>query len=110
MKYAAKQAPGAKTTFLQLDTGKMKSVKAFATAFLAKFDRLDVLVNNAGSGYFKKEDRTTEDGLEAFFATNYLGAFLLTRLLVDILKKSNGRIVNVTSIEHWEGKYDFEKQ
>lgn len=109
MKYTAKAVPGAQTTFLQLDTGKMKSVKAFATAFLAKFDRLDVLVNNAGCGYFKKEDRVTEDGFESFFATNYLGPFLLTKLLLEIIKKSSGRVVNVTSIEHWEGSYDFEK-
>lgn len=99
----------AQLTFMQLDTGKMKSVKAFATAFLAKFDRLDVLVNNAGSGYFKSSERVTEDGLEAFFATNYLGPFLLTKLLKDVLKKSGGRVVNLTSIEHWEGSFDFEK-
>lgn len=109
MAYAAQAAPGSQTTFLQLDTGKMKSVKAFAAAFLAKFDRLDVLVNNAGSGYFLKDQRTTEDGLEAFFATNYLGPFLLTKLLMATIKKSDGRVVNVTSIEHWEGSYDFEK-
>merc|ERR1711988_1376858 len=50
-----------------------------------------------------------EDGFEAFFATNYLGPFLLTKLLLEIIKKSGGRVVNVTSIEHWEGSYDFEK-
>merc|ERR1719323_2597448 len=96
-------------TFLELDTGKMKSVKAFATAYLEKFDRLDVLVHNAGSGYFLKKDRETEDGLEAFFQTNYLGPFLLTKLFLDLLKKSQGRVVCVTSIEHWEGSYDFER-
>jgi len=109
MAYAEKLAPGAKTTFMELDTGKMKSVKAFAKAFLEKFDRLDVLINNAGSGYFLKKDRITEDGLEAFFATNYLGAFMLTKMLLDTIKKSDGRVVNVTSIEHWEGSYNFEK-
>jgi len=109
MAITAKAAPGCQTTFLQLDTGKMKSAKAFATAFLAKFDRLDVLVNNAGCGYFKKDERVTEDGFEAFFATNYLGPFLLTKLLLAHIKKSDGRVVNVTSIEHWEGSYDFEK-
>jgi retinol dehydrogenase-12 len=109
MAYVAKTAPDAKLTFLQLDTGSMKSVKAFDTEFKSKFDRLDVLVNNAGSGYFVKDQRTTEDGLEAFFATNYLGPFLLTKLLKEMIKKSGGRVVNVTSIEHWEGSYDFEK-
>merc|ERR1712232_1462344 len=37
------------------------------------------------------------------------GPFLLTKLLLDVLKKTKGRVVNVTSIEHWEGSYDFEK-
>lgn len=109
MKYTEKSVPDAKMTFLELNTGKMKSVKAFAAAFLEKFDRLDVLVHNAGCGYFLKQDRTTEDGLEAFFATNYLGPFLLTKLFLDLLKKSQGRVVCVSSIEHWEGSYDFEK-
>lgn len=109
IKYTKSAVPKAETTFLQLDTGKMASVKKFATDFKAKFDRLDVLVHNAGSGYFLKQDRTTEDGLEAFFQTNYLGPFLLTKLFLEYLKKSNGRVVCVTSIEHWEGSYDFEK-
>mmetsp|Transcript_154 Transcript_154/g.232 ORF Transcript_154/g.232 Transcript_154/m.232 type:complete len:293 (-) Transcript_154:137-1015(-) len=109
MAECAGKVPGCKMTFLELDTGKMKSVKTFAEAFLSKFDRLDVLVNNAGCGYFLKDQRVTEDGLEAFFATNFLGAFLLTKLLKDILKRSKGRVVNVTSIEHWEGSYRFEK-
>lgn len=109
MAYTAAAVPAAKTTFLQLDTGKMKSVKAFAKAYTDHFDRLDVLVHNAGSGYFVKQDRVTEDGLEAFFATNYLGPFLLTNLFLDLLKKSNGRVLCLTSIEHWEGSYDFEK-
>lgn len=109
MRLAEASVPGAKLTFLQLDTGKMKSVKAFASAYLEKFDRLDVLVHNAGSGYFLSKDRVTEDGLEAFFQTNYLGPFLLTKLFLDLLKQSQGRVVCVSSIEHWEGSYDFEK-
>mmetsp|Transcript_124586 Transcript_124586/g.265721 ORF Transcript_124586/g.265721 Transcript_124586/m.265721 type:complete len:303 (-) Transcript_124586:95-1003(-) len=96
-------------TFLQLDTSSMASVKAFAAAFLKQFDRLDVLVHNAGTGYVLKENRTTGDGLEAFFQTNYLGPFMLSSLLLDILKKSGGRVVCVTSIEHWDGSYDFER-
>jgi len=75
MKDVEAAVSGAKMTFLQLDTGKMASVKTFAEAFLEKFDRLDYLANNAGSGYFLKEQRVTEDGLEAFFQTNYLGPF-----------------------------------
>jgi len=108
MKHVIANVPHAKVTFLQLDTGKMASVKAFAAAYLDRFDRLDVLVHNAGSGYFVKSERTTEDGLEAFFQTNYLGPFFLTKLLLDLLKKSGGRVVCVSSIEHWEGSYEFE--
>jgi len=109
MSYTAAAVPGATTTFIHLDTSKMKTVKAFAKEFTAKFDRIDVLVHNAGSGYFMKQDRVTEDGLEAFFQTNYLGPFVLTKLLLDLLKKSQGRVICVSSIEHWEGSYDFEK-
>jgi retinol dehydrogenase 12 len=109
IKYVKSLHPGSKTEFIQLDTGKMKTVKAFASTFSSKYDRLDVLVHNAGRGYFTKEERTTEDGLEAFFQTNYLGGFLLTKLLLDLLKKSNGRVICVSSIEHWEGSYDFPK-
>jgi len=96
-------------TFLPLDTANFSSVKAFAKSFLGKFDRLDVLVHNAGTGYLVRENRVTEDKLEGFFQTNYLGPFLLSKLLLDVLKKSSGRVVCVTSIEHWEGSYDFEK-
>jgi NAD(P)-dependent dehydrogenase (short-subunit alcohol dehydrogenase family) len=109
MAQAVKRCPSAKTVFIELDTGSMDSVKEFAKAFSAKYDRLDVLINNAGCGYFKRDQRTTKDGLEAFFATNYGGPWLLTNKLLELLKKSKGRVVNVTSIEHWEGSYNFEK-
>lgn len=109
MAEAARRYPQGETEFLKLDTGKMKSVKEFATQFLGKYDRLDVLVNNAGCGYFKSAERQTEEGLEAFFATNYAGPWLLTNKLLELLKKSGGRVVNVSSIEHWDGSYNFEK-
>ena len=54
-------------------------------------------------------DRTMEDGLEAFFATICLGPLLLTKLFMYALKKSNGRVICVSSIVRWEGSYDFEK-
>merc|ERR1711966_85485 len=85
-------------TVIPLDTSKFASVRAFAAAFLAKFDRLDVLIHNAGTGYVVRDQRITEDGLEAFFQTNYLGPFLLSKLLLDTIKRSNGRVVCVSSI------------
>jgi NAD(P)-dependent dehydrogenase (short-subunit alcohol dehydrogenase family) len=60
------------------------------------YDRIDVLINNAGVLLFKKEQ--TEDGIETTFAVNYLAPFLLTNLLLELLIASGaGRIINVVS-------------
>jgi NAD(P)-dependent dehydrogenase (short-subunit alcohol dehydrogenase family) len=74
---------------------------------LQRFNRLDVLVNNAG-GVFR--DRiVTEDGIEATFAVNHLGYFLLTQLLLDrIVQSAPARIVNVASVAHRRGTMDFD--
>jgi NAD(P)-dependent dehydrogenase (short-subunit alcohol dehydrogenase family) len=78
------------------DLSSAKSVKGFVEAFKARYERLDVLVNNAG--VLSKSRRTTVDGLETTFATNHLGHFTLTLLLLPLLAKSeSGRIVNVSS-------------
>jgi NAD(P)-dependent dehydrogenase (short-subunit alcohol dehydrogenase family) len=66
------------------------------------FNRIDVLINNAGARfdrYFKNDE-----GIELTFATNLLGHFLLTLSLIDMLKKSpQGRIINISSSAHWRG-------
>jgi len=71
---------------MELDLASLTSVRRFAEAFLAKYDRLDGLVNNAGVMYSPKGK--TEDGFETQFGINYLGHFLLTELLLDTLKAS----------------------
>lgn len=82
------------------------SIKAFAAAFKKDFDRLDVLVNNAGVLIAKRT--TTVDGFEATFAINHLAYFLLTHLLLDVLQATpNARIVNVSSDAHRSAKIDF---
>lgn len=92
---------------LLADLSSMKEVRALATAFKAKHDRLDVLVNNAGAIYTERQ--VTVDGYERTFATNHLAYFLLTNLLLDLLKKSApARIVNVSSEAHKSGKLDFD--
>ena len=81
------------------DLASLASVRAGAAEILERCERLDVLVNNAG--IVLSERRLTPDGLEATFAVNHLGPFLLTGLLLDRLKASApARIVNVASTAH----------
>lgn len=92
---------------LLADLSSMQAVRDLAEAFKTKHDRLDVLVNNAGAIYDSRE--VTVDGYERTFATNHLAYFLLTNLLLDLLKKSApARIVNVASEAHKSGKLDFD--
>jgi NAD(P)-dependent dehydrogenase (short-subunit alcohol dehydrogenase family) len=81
---------------LPLDVASLASIRAFAAAFAEKFDRLDVLVNNAGAWFTDRSQ--SADGYELTFATNVLGPHLLTRLLLPRLRASApSRIVNVVS-------------
>ena len=81
------------------DLGSIASIRAGAAAILARCDRIDVLVNNAG--LVLSERRETEDGFEATFGINHLGHFVLTELLLDRIKNSApARIVNVASTAH----------
>lgn len=87
---------------LRCDFSSQASIRALAAAYRAKFDRLHVLVNNAGA--ILGDRRVTEDGIEATFATNHIGYFLLTNLLLDVLEASApARIVNVASEAHKSG-------
>ncbi len=89
------------------DLSSMKDIRRIAEEFLAKHDRLDVLINNAGAINMDRE--VTADGYERTFATNHLGYFLLTSLLLDLLKKSApSRIVNVASEAHRGGQIYFD--
>lgn len=89
------------------DLSSMKSVRELAENFRRDYPKLHVLINNAGT-YLPKRI-TTADGYEAVFATNHLGHFLLTNLLLDLLKSSApSRIINVTSEAHRGAEIDFE--
>lgn len=87
--------------FMQLDLGSLKSIRKFSETFHTAEKSLHILINNAGlaSNYNK-----TEDGFELNMGVNHLGHFLLTNLLLDLLKASvPSRIIVVSSIAHWVG-------
>ena len=96
-----------KIAVMQLDLQDFASIEKFALDFRKKYDRLDVLLNNAGimtTPYFK-----TKDGLEGQIGTNHFGHFKLTGHLLDwIVKTPASRVVNVSSAAHRQGKMDFE--
>jgi NAD(P)-dependent dehydrogenase (short-subunit alcohol dehydrogenase family) len=89
------------------DLSLMSETRKLAEQFLAKYDRLDVLINNAGGVFASRE--LTSEGLEYTFALNHLSYFLLTNLLLDILKDTApSRIVNVSSEAHRPVELDFD--
>jgi NAD(P)-dependent dehydrogenase (short-subunit alcohol dehydrogenase family) len=93
--------PAAKLEPLACDLSVQASIRSAAREFLSRHDKLDVLVNAAG--VFRKERHVTPDGLELTFATNVMGYFLLTNLLLDALERAatdtsrTSRIVNIAS-------------
>jgi retinol dehydrogenase-12 len=92
--------------FVAGDLESQKGVRAAAGAIKARVKRLDVLLNNAGAMFQKRE--LTADGIERTFALNHLGYFLLTHELLDLLKASGpSRIVNVASAAHQGAKLDL---
>ena len=106
--YVRQAVPDAKVESLQADFTSLKEVHALAEAFKARHSRLDVLFNNAG--LILHERQVTKDGFEAMLGINHLAPFLLTHLLLDVLKASGpARVVNVSSEAHrfYFPKLDF---
>ena len=96
-----------KIHFMHLDLTSLKSVKSFVNNFLDKFSTLDGLVNNAAIMF--APEKKTIDGNEIQFSTNYLGHFLLSELLLPVLKNSlNSRIIHTSSVMHERGHIDLE--
>ncbi|XP_072025796.1 retinol dehydrogenase 13-like [Amphiura filiformis] len=90
-----------------LDLASLKSIRRCAEEIINEEERLDVLINNAGL-MSPSEKTITEDGLELTFASNYFGHFLLTNLLLGLLKKSGpSRIISVSSKAHDMGSLNL---
>jgi NAD(P)-dependent dehydrogenase (short-subunit alcohol dehydrogenase family) len=92
---------------LLCDLSSQESIRKFVSEFKSKYQHLNVLINNAG--VMKKQGTTSTDGFEMNFAVNHLAPFLLTNLLLDILKENApSRIINVGSAAHRMAKLDFD--
>uniref|UniRef100_A0A0E0IZ23 Uncharacterized protein n=1 Tax=Oryza nivara TaxID=4536 RepID=A0A0E0IZ23_ORYNI len=100
----AEEVPGSRLHVMEMDLASLDSVRRFATAFDSSHTHLNILINNAG--IMGCPFKLSKDGIELQFATNHVGHFLLTNLLLDKMKSTarktgvQGRIVNVSSIAH----------
>ena len=91
---------------MQLDVASLSSIREFVVLFNQKYPKLDVLINNAGIACGGKKE--TGDGFNKVMATNYLGPFLLTNLLLPLLKQAGeARIINTSSVTHFWGQIDL---
>ena len=101
------KSANASVDLILADLSSQEEVRWLADEFKEAYPRLDVLINNAG--VIRSKRVTTADGLEMTFAVNHLANFLLTDLLLDVLKASApSRIVNVASGEQRNGTIDFD--
>jgi len=101
------EKPKGTVEVMQLDLADLDSVRAFADEFKQRYDRLDLLINNAGIMHppFGK----TKQGFETQFGVNHLGHFALTGLLLDLtMHTPQARIVTVSSAAHRFGRIDFD--
>jgi len=93
--------------YLLADLSSQKDIHRLAQQFKSKYDRLDVLINNAGATFGERMESV--DGIEMTFALNHLGYFLLTNMLHDVLDASApARVINVSSSLHKLGKINFD--
>jgi NAD(P)-dependent dehydrogenase (short-subunit alcohol dehydrogenase family) len=90
-----------------LDLSDNASVHQAAKTINSSIDRLDVLVNNAGVMAIKDYTKSA-DGFEMQFASNHLGHFLLTNLLMSKIVAAKGVVINVSSTGHELGEVNFE--
>jgi NAD(P)-dependent dehydrogenase (short-subunit alcohol dehydrogenase family) len=101
------ESSNTKIEVMQLDLASLRSIREFAERFCQKYEKLDVLINNAGVFSMTREE--TKDGFEKTIGTNHLGPFLLTHLLLPLIKRTpEARIVNVSSNTAFYGQIDLD--
>jgi len=102
-----KRVPKAQADMMQLDLGSLKSVQSFASAFNATYNRLDILMNNAG--IMTPPYGKTTDGFELQIGTNHLGHFALTGwVLPKLLETPNSRIATTSSSAYLFGRINWD--
>lgn len=102
-----KETRNERIDYIVCDLASFASIRSCAREFEERVGRLDVLINNAG--VLPQERQESQDGIELNLAVNYLAPFLLTNLLLPLLRKSApARIINVSSTMHREGVIDFD--
>ena len=107
IKTIADESGNKSVKYFVANLSSQKSIRKLASEIKNEMSTVDVLINNAGGTF--SDFALSEDGLEMTIATNHFAYFLLTNLLLDLIKKSDsGRIVNVASGSHYQGKMDFE--
>jgi NAD(P)-dependent dehydrogenase (short-subunit alcohol dehydrogenase family) len=99
--------PGAALSVMALDLADLDQIRSFAGRVGERFERLDLLITNAG--VMMPPASTTKQGFELQFGVNHLGHFALTGLLLDRLQACPGaRVVNVSSQAHRQGRMNFD--
>ena len=98
--------PEAQIDVVHCDLASLDSVRVSAAAVRERYDSIQLLINNAG--IVTALHRMSPDGFELMFATNHLGPFLLTHLLLDKVATDGGRIINVASRAHYRGQLALE--
>ncbi len=95
-------------SYLVADLSSREEVLKLAREYQEKFDRLDILINNAGAVFF--DDRRSVDGIEMTWALNHFGYFWLTNELLELIRKSApARIINVSSDAHHRSRLSVER-
>jgi len=101
------RVPNAGLEVALADIGRFDSVRSFAEGFLSCHDNLDLLVNNAG--ILDYTGQKNDDGFDLQFATNHLGHFLLTSLLIGSMPDAPGsRVISMSSVAHKKGRIHFD--